>query len=87
MSSRSGSSGIAPALDGIAEEFGHYYFNEVAAHMGRMAIPEGPANTALGLVHAYHFDASLFSVFLRSYAEQRGVARVEGKIDNVERDS
>lgn len=71
--------------DGLAEEFGHYYFNEVAAHMGRMAIPEGPANTTLGLVHAYHFDASLFAAFLRRYAESRGVKRVEGKIENVER--
>jgi len=72
--------------DGIAEDFGHYYFNEVAARMGRMAIPDGPANTALGLVHAYHFDASLFSAFLRRYAEGRGVTRVEGKIESVERD-
>jgi tryptophan halogenase len=71
---------------GLAEEFGHYYFNEVAARMGRMAIPEGPANSALGLVHAYHFDASLFAAFLRRYAEERGVTRIEGKIDSVERD-
>ena len=72
--------------DGVAEEFGHYYFNEVAARMGRMAIPDGPPNPALGLVHAYHFDASLFAAFLRRYAEARGVVRVEGRIDAVERD-
>lgn len=71
--------------EGVAEEFGHYYFNEVAARMGRMAIPDGPQNTALGLVHAYHFDASLFAAFLRRYAEQRGVTRIEGKIEGVER--
>jgi tryptophan halogenase len=70
---------------GIAEEFGHYYFNEVAARMGRMAIPEGQQNPMLGLVHAYHFDASLFAAYLRGYAEQRGVTRVEGKIESVER--
>ena len=72
--------------EGVAEEFGHYYFNEVAARMGRMAIPEGPRNPGLGLVHAYHFDASLFAAFLRRFAEQRGVTRVEGKIEQVERD-
>ncbi len=70
--------------DGAAEEFGHYYFNEVAARMGRMAIPDGPRNAALGLVHAYHFDASLFAAFLRRYAEERGVTRFEGKIEQVE---
>jgi tryptophan halogenase len=72
--------------EGIAEDFGHYYFNEVAARMGRMAIPDGPRNPHLGLVHAYHFDASLFAAMLRRFAEERGVTRVEGKIDDVERD-
>ena len=71
--------------DGVAEELGHYYFNEVAARAGRMAIPEGPRNSALGLVHAYHFDASLFAAYLRRYAEARGVTRIEGKIQAVER--
>lgn len=71
---------------GIGEEFGHYYFNEVAARMGRMTIPDGPQNSALGLVHAYHFDASLFAAYLRGYAERRGVTRIEGKIESVERD-
>ena len=72
--------------EGAAEEFGHYYFNEVAARMGRMAIPQDPPSAGLGLVHAYHFDASLFAAFLRRYAEERGVTRVEGKIADVERD-
>ena len=72
--------------EGVAEEFGHYYFNEVAARMGRMAIPEGLANPMLGLVHAYHFDASLFAAYLRRYAEERGVTRIEGMIESVERD-
>jgi tryptophan halogenase len=73
--------------EGIAEDFGHYYFNEVAARMGRMAIPEGPRNPHLGLVHAYHFDASRFAALLRRFAEQRGVTRIEGKIEQVERDA
>ena len=73
--------------EGIAEDFGHYYFNEVASRMGRMSIPEGGhASTMFGLVHAYHFDASLFAAFLRRFAEARGVTRVEGKIEGVERD-
>lgn len=72
--------------DGTAEDFGHYCFNEVAARMGRMAIPQSLEN-GFGLVHAYHFDATLFAAYLRRYAEERGVTRVEGKIERVERDS
>jgi tryptophan halogenase len=71
--------------EGVAEEFGHYYFNEVAARMGRMGLLDHEQSTALGLVHAYHFDASLFAAYLRRYAEERGVTRVEGKIEGVER--
>jgi tryptophan halogenase len=71
--------------EGVAEDFGHYYLNEVAARMGRMAILDNAQSTAFGLVHAYHFDASLFAAFLRRYAEERGVERVEGRIESVER--
>jgi tryptophan halogenase len=37
------------------------------------------------LAYAYHFDAGLYGQFLRRYAEQRGVTRVEGRIVTVKR--
>jgi tryptophan 7-halogenase len=37
------------------------------------------------LAYAYHFDAGLYARFLRRYAQERGVVRVEGRIVGVER--
>ncbi len=69
-----------------AGEYGRYSFNETAARAGRMAGPSG-GGAVPDLTYAYHFDASLFAVFLRRYAEARGVVRIEGTIDRVDRNS
>ena len=43
-------------------------------------VPNSPLNQ---IAYAYHFDASLYSKFLRKFAEKMGVVRTEGKITQV----
>ena len=70
---------------GVADDFGGYAFNIVTARLGRMS-KNAATKTIPELAYAYHFDASLFAKMLRGYAEERGVRRVEGMIQDVERD-
>ncbi|MEP9359738.1 tryptophan halogenase family protein [Sphingomonas sp. KR3-1] len=58
-----------------------YCMSAVAARLNRFLPSNNDPNSALSrLVYAYHFDAGLYARFLRSYAEARGVRRVEGRI-------
>ncbi|WP_447727118.1 tryptophan halogenase family protein [Sphingomonas koreensis] len=71
---------------GRAEPLGDYVLNAVAAKANRFAHVERAADSALPPVpYAFHFDAGLYAAYLRRYAEARGVARIEGRIDGVER--
>jgi len=67
---------------GIAEEYGSYCKEWAAAKQNRFAIlRNGQLN------YAYHIDASLYAKFLRTIAEENGVVRQEGKIDEVLQDA
>jgi tryptophan halogenase len=69
---------------GQAQPLDEYSMAWAAAARGRFAPPLGdPRHVRSTYEYAYHFDAGLYARFLREYAEQRGVVRVEGRIDDV----
>ncbi|WP_189580273.1 tryptophan halogenase family protein [Litorimonas cladophorae] len=58
-----------------------YSFPILAAESGKFQIP-GSDNTKIGsnFGYAYQFDSTLYAKFLRSYCEDNGVVRTEGKV-------
>ncbi len=55
-----------------------------AARQGKfMRTPDAKTGRLPGVNYAYQFDASLYAAFLRRYAEDRGVQRIEGQIVEV----
>ncbi|MGI8611575.1 MAG: tryptophan halogenase family protein, partial [Sphingomicrobium sp.] len=70
-------------LPDIAE----WSMSAVAATLGRYARPGPDARLPLSqLFYAFHFDAGLYALFLRNYAERGGVRRIEGKIVDTQLD-
>jgi tryptophan halogenase len=72
---------------GKAPDLEQYSINRRACRLNKFmrADLERP-NSPLGkIVHAFHFDASLYARYLRKYGEARGVQRIEGKIVEVHR--
>jgi tryptophan halogenase len=68
-------------------DFWEFSLNYQAAKQNRFAPLARIEGTDLaGLVYAYHFDASAYAGFLRRYSEERGVRRIEGRIEGVELD-
>ena len=56
-----------------------------SARHGRFMRPvtDNPKSALAGIHYAYQFDASLYAAFLRQFAEERGVVRMEGKVARV----
>lgn len=74
--------------NGDTTDLHDYSINTVAALANKFAMPVNDQRSPLSyLRYAYHFDATLYARFLRQYAEQRGVVRVEGKVAKVNQDS
>ncbi len=69
---------------GLVKDFDHYALNTLAARMNRFKPKKaGDPPPMSDLDYAYHFDASLYARWLRGYAEQRSVKRIEGKVVEV----
>jgi tryptophan halogenase len=68
---------------GKALPFSAYSLNNEAALKGKAARVDGSGSVP-AMPYAYHFDAALYAAYLRSYAEARGVERIEGRILDVE---
>ena len=68
-------------LSGLAREYGEYCPETVAALSHRFSIS---LNNVLN--YAYHIDATLYGKFLRGIAEEHGVIRCEGRIEQVIQD-
>ncbi len=78
----------AAKQQGYAQELDKFCLCTQLARAGKFALPSFEEQSRLAWYnYAYHFDASLFARFLRDYAEKRGVARVEGRVNHVQLDA
>lgn len=71
--------------NGNAAKLEDYSICSVAAKQAKFILPDNNPKSVLShLRYAYHFDATAYAAFLRKYAEQRGIIRIEGKIEKVD---
>jgi len=79
---------IKARAEGLDLPLSAFSLAEQLAGQVRFAKPQGDARSILStLGYAYHFDAALYARHLRGIAEACGVVRVEGRLQDVERDS
>jgi tryptophan halogenase len=72
---------------GLNSQIDEYSFAAQAARNCRFDFPETRQSTInSAYTYAYHFDANLYCLYLRSLAEMRGAMRTEGKVREVVQD-
>jgi len=72
------------------QNFNYYDYSlcSQAARENKFALPSNDPRSVLSqLRYAYHFDATLYAKFLRGYSEDRGVKRIEGRVNEVKLNS
>lgn len=66
----------------MVSEIGDYCPEHLASRLGKFAVmPNQDRN------YAFHLDAGLYAKFLRGIAEEHGVKRIEGKINQVQQNN
>jgi tryptophan halogenase len=69
---------------GDEKSYADWSISTAAAGLGRFAPPVPNRESVLGSYsYAFQFDAASYAAYLRDFAEQRGVRRVEGRIVDV----
>ena len=69
---------------GLAAELDDYSLNATASKQGKFMRPFDAGKSPLSeIAYAFHFDAGLYSLYLRELSEQRGVIRREGKVTTI----
>ena len=75
---------LRQAREGRANPIEEYSLPIVAARQNKFALPaENKDDIMSTFGFAFQFDASLYAAYLRTFAEQRGVVRTDGKIVDV----
>jgi tryptophan 7-halogenase len=75
---------LAGRAEGDTSAFDDHSMAWHLARNGRFTRPSGDPRSVLSTFeYAYHFDAGLYARYLRSYSEERGVTRIEGKVATV----
>jgi tryptophan halogenase len=63
-----------------------FSYSVVAARNDKFEFPnEDPRSIRATYAYAYHFDAGLYAAFLRRWAIERGVRRIEGQVCDIAR--
>ncbi|MEQ9316711.1 MAG: tryptophan 7-halogenase [Henriciella sp.] len=73
---------------GRVSDLDNYSMAWAAAHAGKFQPPPQDKRLIQSTMdYAYHFDATLYARYLRKYAEQLGVRRIEGRVSSATKDS
>jgi len=69
---------------GMSDRICDYSLPVIMAEQNKFRLPsDNPDEIMSSFSFAYQFDATAYARYLRGYAEERGVERIEGKIEDV----